>query len=525
MKTKVDRVWVTSSPVQKEALETQLSVISFRMKTLSRESQEEMLLKLWMSEAGEKKVTCELHTFIKNILFKLNKSASDFTFTGCPLYITMIATVYEKHMEEHLNSGDWFQPNIKLLNLYKAFVKRKLRIYLKDKQNAEITNSSVLDNFKVTKQILFNKFEKCALVATLPPTVLESLHDKKIEEEIQPFLEAVQAGEDKTGIVMNVMDGKPQFVHRKFAEFFTARWFSRNFKDNRSVLERTLFDPEYSFVRYMFDRMLAKHFPLHSAAIEGDRQSFETQLQQGCDVTAVDMGGRTVTHIIAQNHELRTVDPEFYIEVSLDIRDSVMQQTPLQYAIQSKNWYMVERLLERDVDRSGLDMIRKRAEDPDYIDPIVMESAELGLVLLLEFLCSIGVNILQASSVRSSSPVHAAVFGRKLQAIRWLIQHGADCNTVDSDGQTPLLLAVTEGLPDVVRVLVEEGGASVEVCDNDGRTAIDLAKRNLSYPRNYRNSNDYDRSCKIIVRYLEDRVHKKSICGHVRSDTSICIIV
>jgi len=525
MKTKVERVWVTSRPVQKERLETKLSVISFSMKTLSRESQVEMLLKLWMSEAGEKKVTCELHTFIKNFLFKLNKSARDFTFTGCPLYIKMIATAYKKHMEKHLNSGDRFQPNIKLLNLYKAFVEKKLHIYLRDKQNADITNSSVLDNFKETKQILLNKFQKCALVATLPPTVLESLHDKKIEEEIQPFLAKVEAGEDKTGVVMNVVDCKPQFAHRTFAEFFTARWFSRNFKDNRSVLERILFDPEYGFVRYMFDRMLAKHFPLHCAALEGDRQRFETLLQQGCGVTAVDMGGRTVAHIIAQNHELRTADPEFYIKVSLDIRDSVLQWTPLQYAIQSKNWFIVERLLERNVDRSGLDMIGKRAQDPDYIDPIVMESAELGLVLLLEFLCSIGVDIHQASSVTSSSPVHAAVFGGKLQAIGWLIQKGSDCNTVDSHGHTPLLLAVSEGLPDVVRVLVEEGGASVEVRDNDGRTAIDLAKCNLSYPRNYRNSNDYERRCKIIVRYLEDRVHKKSICGHLRTDTSICNIV
>jgi hypothetical protein len=69
-------------------------------------------------------------------------------------------------------------------------------------------------------------FEKCALVATPPPTtVLESLHNKKTEE-IQLFLGKVQAGKDKTGIGMNEVDGKPQFVHRTFADFFTTRWFS-----------------------------------------------------------------------------------------------------------------------------------------------------------------------------------------------------------------------------------------------------------------------------------------------------------
>jgi len=169
-------------------------------------------------------------------------------------------------------------------------------------------------------------------------------------------------------------------------------------------------------------------------------------------------------------------------------------------------------------------MIRQRAHGTDYIDTIVMESAELGLVLLLEFLRSIGVNIHQASSVRFASPLHAAVFGRELPVIKWLIQHGADCNFEDSDGQTPLLLAVTEGLFDVVRVLVEEGGASVEVRDDDGRTVIDLANRNLMYPRNYRYSNDYKHNCERIVVYLEGRVYKKSISGLLRYHTSICNI-
>jgi len=191
----------------------------------------------------------------------------------------------------------------------------------------------------------------------------------------------------------------------------------------------------------------------------------------------------------------------------------------MQYAIQSENWYIVERLLERNVDSSGLDMIRQRAKNRDYIDTIVMDSAEHCLLSVLEFLYSMGVNIHQASSVRFPSPLHAAVFGRELPVIRWLIKHGTDCNNADSDGQTPLFLAVSEGLPDVVRVLVEEGGVSVEVRDNDGRTAIDLAKSKLRYARYYKDSNDYVQRCERIVDFLECRVHKTFIC-----DTSICII-
>jgi ankyrin repeat protein len=143
----------------------------------------------------------------------------------------------------------------------------------------------------------------------------------------------------------------------------------------------------------------------------------------------------------------------------LHITDCELHWTPLQYAIKSEDWFNVEWLLEINVDRSGLDMIRQRAQDPDYINPIIMHAARYGHLLLLEFLRSIGVSIHEASSRGFPTPLHVAVQGEQLQVIRWLIKHGADCNTRYSDGKTPLFHAVTESSLDVVRALVEEGGA------------------------------------------------------------------
>ena len=71
------------------------------------------------------------------------------------------------------------------------------------------------------------------------------------------------------------------------------------------------------------------------------------------------------------------------------------------------------------------------------------------------------------------SPLHAAVHEEQLPVIKLLIQHGADCNTRYSDGKTPSFHAVTESSLDVVRALVEEGGALVDVRDDDNRTVID----------------------------------------------------
>jgi hypothetical protein len=251
------------------------------------------------------------------------------------------------------------------------------------------------------KKVYFNKFEKCALVAILPPDLLELLKTKKMEEQIQGFLENMQAGGDKKGMVMNVVDGKPQFVHRTFGEFFTAHWFSRKFESNRSVLERILFDAEFGFVRDMFDRMLAKNCPLHCAVLDEDTKNVRTLLKKRYNVNAVDEGGRTVMHIIAIHHSKSwdVINNTCTNEVSLDTRDCVLQWTPLQYAIKSQNWFIVERLLECKVEKSGLDMIKQRAHDSDYINSILRHCAEEEHVSLLEYLHNIGVNIPQASSL------------------------------------------------------------------------------------------------------------------------------
>jgi ankyrin repeat protein len=507
MNTNVGRIWVTSRSVEKERLEKQLCVIAWNTKNLSRESQHQMLLNIWTSNEGE--TNSELADFIDKLLLFLNRSVHDENFTGCPLYITMIATVCKKKMISHLHSDDWCWSKIDLINFCKEFFERKLHIYLTQKKKADISIPSVLYCHEYSKQTRLKTFEKCALVAILPPPMLKSLHNKKIEAKIQTFLGDVQAGKDKTGIVMNVVDGKPQFVHRTFEAYFAARWFSRNFESNRSVMEHILFDPEFNFVRDMFDGMLARLSPLHCAVLELEEKRFETLLEEGCDSNAVDEGGRTVVHITATRGctFLDIINRVTPYEVSLDSRDSVLQWTPLQYAIKSEKWFIVERLLASNVDRSGLDMIRQRAHDPDYNDPIIIQAAVYGHLLILEFLYDFGVNIHQASSRDFPSPLHAAIQEQQLQVIWWLIQHGADCNTRYSDGKTPLFHAVTKGSLDVVRALVEEGGASVDIRDDYGRTAIDWAKEYTSVPEyqytflwKYR-VEDF----KEIVTYLQER--------------------
>jgi hypothetical protein len=161
-------------------------------------------------------------------------------------------------------------------------------------------------------------------------------------------------------------------------------------------------------------------------------------------------------------------------------------------------------------------MIRQRAQNTDYTDPIIMHAATYGHMLLLEVLRRISVNIQQANSRGFPTPLRAAIQGQQLQITRLLIQQGADCNTRYSDDQTPLFHAVTETSFDVVRTLVEEECASNDVSDDEDRAVFDWMNDCASYSKNLDDivwKGDVER-LNEIVKYLQERgVDSSAICG------------
>lgn len=517
METKVGRVWVSSRPVVKERLEKELSVIALAMKPLSIPCQEEMLLNCWMSKSRAKKD--DLIVYIKRLLSHANESVHDSKFTGFPLYIMMIATAFEQTVE----CGDFSVPEkVDLFYLFDRFVERKLHIYQIEKKRDDITNSSVRDDNELLTEMFLSNFQKCALVVTLPSFMLNLLHDKKIEINIKPFVRRVQAGKDKTGVVIAVVEDRPHFVHRTFAEYFTARWFSENFESNRSVLEQILFDRSYRVVKDVFDRVLARGCPLHCAVLNWDSERVESLLQERCDVNSVDKGGRTAMHIIAAQGHVGLIENITQSLLKrgnyLNEEDNVLKWTPLQYAIKSGSWFVAERLLERKVDIRPPDEehIRQRIHDTDYIGPIVLEAAGENYFFLLKLLHSVGVNMDQELTDVRTYALHVATANTRLRIIRWLIEIGANCNTADNNGWTSLFHAANNGRLDIVRMLVEEGKASLSVYDIVGRSPLDWAINRASggkdsyYFRGRSEDSEARSEPEAVVKYLRDRGCRES---------------
>jgi len=104
----------------------------------------------------------------------------------------------------------------------------------------------------------------------------------------------------------------------------------------------------------VFDRILARGCPLHCAVLDWNTEAVETLLQKGSDVNAVDRGGRTAMHLIAaQRCDSPTceeiTDSLLRHGANVDANDKLLEWTALGYAIKTEKWFVVERLLEKNV--------------------------------------------------------------------------------------------------------------------------------------------------------------------------------
>ncbi|CAN0344478.1 unnamed protein product, partial [Scytosiphon promiscuus] len=128
--------------------------------------------------------------------------------------------------------------------------------------------------------------------------------------------------------------------------------------------------------------------------------------------------------------------------------------------------------------------------------PPIIGSASLGHVDIIKLLLSRGADPEAAvrnkhgccAHLEGARAVHAAAHGRRAEALKTLLQAGADPNSVDSQGISPLMAVCREGVPaaalgSMPQALLNAGGDLLLRNKCCGCFAIHYAARSSVTPR------------------------------------------
>ncbi|PSN34298.1 hypothetical protein C0J52_25668 [Blattella germanica] len=474
-KTKIVKLWVTSRPVMKEYLQNELKLIAFKLQPFSEKDQEDFLRLFWKSRIEYIDETL-LETFIKEFIDVTKKTLKDKNMPGIPLHTVMLAEAYEKclvnfHSEEKFD----FPEKLDLLELYDTFVEKKFQIYCKEKNKMDITKAGVNDDIENLRENFMNNHMISALKVFLTSEELNSVQGSETKKNSDAFIERIRSGKEKTGIVVQVSGGIPQFVHRTFAEYFVSKWLAQNYIHNKTLLIRVLFMESYDVISNIFNHILARGFDLHVAVLNHDVKAIQKMLQTDeCSVNCVDRGGRTALHLAAAEYNRGgnvTSDfsrigiiAELLISsgVKCDSVDGVLGWTALRYAdMAGASWGLIERLLGTDGSNpDDLENTKLRLADGNFKDKLLCEIVEHGYVKLAEFILINGASVNHTLTSKKFkfdryTLLHGAARYGRLTLVAFLIKHGADVLARDRWGATALHRAAQYNQLEVVQYLLE----------------------------------------------------------------------
>ncbi|KAJ9583721.1 hypothetical protein L9F63_021942 [Diploptera punctata] len=469
------KLYVTTRCRNRKMLEKELSTLSFILEVFPLCDQRMFLYEMWKSKFPIID-TCKLKEFIENLLELTEKSLSDKErkFTGVPLQTMMLAQVFEDNAREYCETQkQTLPPLIDLLDLYDKFVEKKLYIFWTEKNKFDLSLPAVQLVCETFRDNFMEDHKVCALMSLLPAVDLSTLKGFK---DPTKFLSSIGNGKEKTGIIEGIIDGKPQFIHQTFSEYFAAIWFSENFKCNESFLTEHIFKSRYDVLKNVFDRVLAKDKELHKAILNNDKNTVQQLLEASNNVIELDKGGRTPLHLAVSLRKCsQTVEDSFNYstfiytypdhmtdedhivklllknKADINLKDEVLGWTPLQYADKyGSSFTILGLLLEYNANPKELKDTKEKIKNygQAFIESTFMMAIENNFVSLVCYMIENGISVnlkLPRDSLRVTKECitifHKSILSEKFDIACKLYEMGADTNITDSNGNTALHLA------------------------------------------------------------------------------------
>jgi len=426
------KIWISSRYSYREELENIVRNFAFTLPPFTPENQIKFLEKYWSEVTGiSNKVNLQLFAKQLRSLCSQNFSDHDGEFTGIPLQTMMLGEAFVNEAKGYCCSEKFKLPEkLNLLSLFKKFTEKKFDIYFRDKNKMDSSTQEV----KMEKQIFFEIHVTSALLSLFSPNEVNGLlGTNKSRNLIETMWVSYERKVQMVGIITDTTDRKTHFIHRCFAEYFAAKWFTDNFEQCEEFISDILFKSMYKVTRNIFDRMLAEGSEIHEFVLNNDTQALEEHLTKKKYINILDKGGRSALHLAASYNSTCIQQLVSIPRIDVNKPDEVLKWTPLRYADRTKSWMAMDILLQIGANPDGIVFTRQQAKTQEWGQAALWECASKGHINLLEFMLNSGIEVNASVEVPDNihekrTLVHRAISCGQVEVVKFLVKRGADIN-------------------------------------------------------------------------------------------------
>ncbi len=236
---------------------------------------------------------------------------------------------------------------------------------------------------------------------------------------------------------------------------------------------------------------------LHTSIKANAKDAAYVALKNGFDVNAQNSSGKTALHIAAQENNIEMMN--LLLEQNADIHCAdIIGRTPLMDAIKMESIQTIQYLLANGasalisemygrnafheaVETKNLqiiEIIEKAGANPLGRDSYGTTPLSIAFKDGLALTKAVLADNLFLSDSDGNTPLHIAVTESvNSEILEYLLQEGYSANRRNSEGTTPLLLAVKKGDLEVTEMFLKEG-ADPFISNNSGQNAVSYAIEN-----------------------------------------------
>jgi len=349
-KMKIQKIWVTFRNSMKGFPPQEFQCHSYSLAPFTEKDQKCFLVKFWKEKFPYIKGLEHLAQRVVE-LSKKHLTAGDNNFMGIPLQCVLLAEMFEEYLQQYSTAATVELPDhINVVMLYDSYVEKKWDIYLSEKKVSDRTNVNVLTDDNALHKTFIDNLTAAAFVAILSTTQLEKLADKTIANIASDFLNNIEKGEEKTGLILDVIEERPVFQHRTLAEYFVAKRLCKNFSPSEIFMRDHLLESEFGAVRSMVDRILADKCPVHQAVLNSNVHHVTELLRQTKSISEKDYGERTPLHVAISCCSTESI--RLLLEHGADVStvDTLLGLSPVDYATRMKDWKVLTLMMEKRPD-------------------------------------------------------------------------------------------------------------------------------------------------------------------------------